>query len=208
MQGLCLAVADQFELSRGARFTAIKPEGAKSEAIHLRGKGRRWTVDPPRPAQAKPAAMAAVAARSGCQAVFGQRDGHAAFDHLERYRCVVMHSEGVRARPIAVWMCAAAADLNFDQHLSRAVGLDGLKRADVTDGVVGRRQSVRNGFCKRAEQNVEQNMAGRQAMGDGRGVLRRDDQAFGGHDFDRPVAPGVWNDRTIGGGNDSEVDRG
>ena len=180
--------------------------GGVVEAVHVRGEDAFGAVDAPGPVEAEAAAVGAVAAAVGEEAVGGDAEGHAALDHLYGDVAVVVHAGGVGVDAVLAGVAAAAADLDLDEDLAGAVGGDGLEGADVGVAVVGGGDAVGDRLGEGAVHGVEQAVGDGDAVGDGGGGAGVHDQALGGDDGDRAVAAGVGGDGLGAAGHDGEHD--
>ena len=147
----------------------------------------------PRPPRCRPAPP-----EFGQQAVAQEGERHVALDHLHGDVGVVVHAERVSRGAVAIGQRAAAADLDLDQHLAPLLGIDGLERDDIGDGVVGRRHALRHRLVQRAEQHGRQPVADGDAMHHGRRRRGVHAGARRGDDLHRAIAAGVGGDRRVG----------
>ena len=100
--------------------------------------------------------------------------------------------------PSRIGQRAAAADLDLDQHLAPLLGIDGLERDDIGDGVVGGRHALRDRLVECAEQHGRETVADGDAMHHGRGRRGVHAGARRRDDLDRAVAAGVGGHGRVG----------
>jgi len=183
----------------GSGFAACKSIGAVPESLETARHPPPVRIEPPLACKTEPAAVPAVAAAVGNEAVLGERDGKQCLAHFDRRIGQVVEPARKPVCAVALRMPAPATDLNLeiDPGLAGDQGVRGLEGQDIRDAVIGCGNPVGCGRRQSPQNGRDDPVPRRHAICDGRGRIAIGDAAGAAANLNRPVGPGICHDRAV-----------